>query len=101
MADQNMRILIVDDMPAMRNILKNLLNQIDFKNLHEADDGTTALVKLKNEKFDFVLADWNMPKMNGLELLKKAKANEELKDIPFLMVTAEALKDNIIAAMQA
>lgn len=101
MADQNMKILIVDDFATMRKIVRNLLNQSGFKNIHEADDGTTALAKVKKEKFDFVLADWNMPKMSGLMLLKKAKADKELKDIPFLMVTAEALKENIIAAIQA
>lgn len=101
MADQNINLLVVDDFATMRKIVRNLLNQLGFKNLHEADDGTTALAKLKKEKFDFALADWNMPEMSGLELLKKAKADKELKDIPFLMVTAEALKENIIAAIQA
>ncbi len=101
MADLNMKILIVDDSASMREVVRNFLTQIGFKNFHEAENGTTALVKLKNEKFDFILADWNMPKMNGLELLKKAKEDEDLKDIPFMMVTAEGIKENIIAAIQA
>lgn len=101
MPDQDMKILIVDDFATMRKIIRNLLGQLGYKNLHEADDGTTALAKMKNEKFDFIISDWNMPKMSGLDLLKSAKGDAELKDIPFMMVTAEALKENIIAAIQA
>ena len=101
MADLNMKILVVDDFATMRKIVGNLLRQLGFKNIEEADDGTTALEKLKNEKIDFIVSDWNMPKMSGLELLKSVKGDADLKDIPFMLVTAEALKENIIAAIQA
>lgn len=99
--DTNMKILVVDDFATMRKIIRNLLAKSGFKNIYEADDGTTALAKLQNEKFDFVISDWNMPKMSGLDLLKNLKADEILKNTPFMMVTAEALKENIIAAIQA
>ena len=103
MADTNtnMKILVVDDFATMRKIITNLLRQLGFKNITDADDGTTALEKLKGEKFDFIISDWNMPKMSGLELLKTVKGDADLKDVPFMMVTAEALKENIIAAIQA
>ncbi len=101
MADLNIKILVVDDFATMRKIVGNLLRQLGFGNIHDADDGTIALAKLKNEKFDFVISDWNMPKMSGLELLKSVKVDANLKDIPFMMVTAEALSENIIAAIQA
>ncbi len=101
MADLSMKVLVVDDFATMRKIIKNLLTQLGYKNIFEADDGTTALELLKSDKFDFIISDWNMPKMSGLELLKTAKADENLKTIPFMMVTAEALKENIIAAIQA
>ena len=101
MADLNIKILVVDDFATMRKIVGNLLRQLGFGNIHDADDGTIALAKLKNEKFDFVISDWNMPKMSGLELLKSVKGDANLKDIPFMMVTAEALSENIIAAIQA
>ncbi len=101
MADLSMKILVIDDFATMRKIIKNLLTQLGYKNIFEADDGTTALELLKSDKFDFIISDWNMPKMSGLELLKTAKADENLKTIPFMMVTAEALKENIIAAIQA
>tara|TARA_B100001964_G_C13793215_1_gene405422 strand:- start:116 stop:541 length:426 start_codon:yes stop_codon:yes gene_type:complete len=101
MADLDMKILVVDDFATMRKIVTNLLRQLGFKNIQDADDGTTALAKLKEEKFDFVISDWNMPKMSGLELLKTVKGDADLKDTPFMMVTAEALKENIIAAIQA
>ncbi len=101
MVDLNMKILIVDDYPQMRMVLKAMLTRMGFKNLHEAEEGRTALAKLKKEKFNLVLADWNMPIMSGLDLLKKAKEDEELKDTPFLMIAAEAEKENIVAAVQA
>ena len=103
MADTNtnMKILVVDDFDTMRKIITNLLRQLGFKNITDADDGTTALAKLKEGKFDFISSDWNMPKMSGLELLKTVKGDADLKDVPFMMVTAEALKENIIAAIQA
>ncbi len=100
-ADTNMKILIVDDFATMRKILRNQLGQLGFKNLDEADDGTTALPKIQSGGFDFIVCDWNMPKMSGLDLLKTVRADENTKKIPFLMVTAEALKENIVAAIQA
>ncbi len=100
-AENDLRILVVDDFATMRKIVKNILSQLGFKNTEEADDGTTALSKLKSATFDFVITDWNMPKMSGLELLKQIRASPELKHIPVLMVTAEALQENIVAAAKA
>ncbi len=100
-ANKDMRILVVDDFSTMRRIVKNILRQLGYNNVLEADDGTTALAKLKTEKIDFCVTDWNMPKMSGLELLKEIRADSQLKDIPVLMVTAEALQENIIAAIKA
>ena len=99
--DKKMKILVVDDFATMRRIVKNILRQIGFTNILEADDGSTALNVLKKEKVDLVITDWNMPKMSGLELLKAIRADENLKDIPVMMVTAEALKENIIEAVKA
>jgi two-component system chemotaxis response regulator CheY len=99
--DQNMRVLVVDDFATMRKIEKNILGQLGIKNVDEADDGSTALPKLKSTKYDVVLLDWNMPNMTGLELLKAMRAEESLKNVPVIMVTAEALKDNVVAAAQA
>ena len=93
-----MKILVVDDFATMRKIIKNILGQLGFKNIIEADDGTTAWEILQKESVDLIVSDWNMPKMSGLELLKKVRADERLKDTPFLMVTAEAQKENIIEA---
>ena len=101
MIDMNMKVLVVDDFSTMRRIIKTALKQMGFKNILEADDGTTALALLKNQKVDLILADWNMPKMSGLELLKAVKADASLKDIPFLMVTAEAQKENVLEAIRA
>jgi len=101
MPDQKMKILLVDDFSTMRRIIKNLLRQLGYSNIFEADDGTTALAKLKEEKFDFVISDWNMPKMEGIELLKAVRADENLKDISFLMVTAEAEKERVVEAVKA
>jgi len=100
-ANKDMRILVVDDFSTMRRIVKNILRQLGFNNVIEADDGTTALAKLQAEKVDFVITDWNMPKMSGLELLKAIRSSDTLKDVPVLMVTAEALQENIIAAIKA
>ncbi len=100
-ANKEMRILVVDDFSTMRRIVKNILRQLGFNNIVEADDGTTALQKLNAEKIDFVITDWNMPKMTGMELLKEIRADEKFKKIPVLMVTAEALQENIIAAVKA
>lgn len=97
----NMKILIVDDFSTMRRIIKNILRQLGFTNVQEADDGATAWPKIQAEDFDLIVTDWNMPKMSGLELLKAIRSDENLKDLPVLMVTAEALKENIIEAVKA
>jgi two-component system chemotaxis response regulator CheY len=98
--DLKMKVLIVDDFATMRRILRNILKQIGFTDIAEADDGVTALKELKKGKYDLILCDWNMPEMPGIDLLKTLKADEQLKDIPFVMVTAEAQKDNIIEAVK-
>ena len=99
--NKNMKILIVDDFSTMRRIIKNLLRDLGFTNTAEADDGATALPMLKNGNFDFLVTDWNMPIMSGLDLLREVRADENLKHLPVLMVTAEAKRDQIIAAAQA
>ena len=99
--DTSIKILIVDDFATMRRILKNILKQLGFKNLVEADDGTTAWDVLEGQSVGLIISDWNMPKMTGLELLKKVRASDTYKKIPFLMVTAEAQKQNVIEAVQA
>lgn len=99
--DKNMKILVVDDFSTMRRIVKNILRQLNFNNIVEADDGASALDILQKEKIDMVVSDWNMPKMTGLELLKAVRADDALKDIPFLMVTAEAQQENIIEAVKS
>ncbi|HCC53585.1 MAG TPA: response regulator [Desulfobulbaceae bacterium] len=100
-ADLNMKILVVDDFATMRRIIKNILTQLGFKNIIEADDGSTALVVLKSEKIGLVISDWNMPKMTGLDLLKAVRADASMTNTPFIMVTAEAQQDNIILAVKA
>ncbi len=99
--DLSIKILIVDDFSTMRRILKNILKQLGFTNVTEADDGTTALEQIKANNFDLIISDWNMPQMTGLDLLKAIRGMEEYKAIPFLMVTAEAQKQNVIEAVQA
>ena len=99
--DKNIKILIVDDFSTMRRIVKNLLNDLGFFNTTEADDGTTALVELRKGPFDLVITDWNMPGMPGIDLLKAIRADEALKKIPVLMVTAEAKREQIIEAAQS
>jgi two-component system chemotaxis response regulator CheY len=99
--DLNMRVLVVDDFATMRRIVKNVLKQIGFSDILEADDGATALDVLKENKVDLIVSDWNMPKMTGLDLLKTVRADESMKEVPFLMVTAEAQKDNVLQAVQA
>ncbi|BFM11760.1 chemotaxis response regulator CheY [Simiduia litorea] len=99
--DKNMKILIVDDFSTMRRIIKNLLRDLGFSNTQEADDGATALPMLKSGDFDFLVTDWNMPGMTGIELLKHVRADERLAALPVLMVTAEAKRDQIIEAAQA
>ncbi|MBU1003332.1 MAG: chemotaxis response regulator CheY [Proteobacteria bacterium] len=99
--DKNMRVLVVDDFSTMRRIIKNILRQLGFNNIVEADDGSTAWETLNKDKIDFIVSDWNMPELPGIDLLRKVRASEEFKDIPFLMVTAEGLQENIIEAVQA
>ncbi|MFT6343349.1 MAG: two-component system chemotaxis response regulator CheY [Paraglaciecola sp.] len=96
-----MKILVVDDFSTMRRIIKNLLRDLGFANIQEADDGNTALPMLKQGDFDFVVTDWNMPGMQGIDLLRAIRADASLKHIPVLMVTAEAKKEQIVAAAQA
>jgi len=99
--DRNMRILVVDDAQTMRRIIVNLLRQLGFTNMTEADDGTTAWDKLNSEHIDLIISDWNMPKMTGIDLLKKVRESETYKITPFIMVTAEGKRENVIAAVQA
>ena len=99
--DPGMKILVVDDFSAMRRILKNVIGQIGLTNIIEADDGTTALDVLKDNKVDLIVSDWTMPKMSGLDLLKTVRSNESTKDTPFLMVTASSQKDDVLEAVQA
>lgn len=101
MADKNMKFLVVDDFSTMRRIVRNLLKELGFTNVDEAEDGVAALGKLKGGNFEFVVSDWNMPNMTGIELLKAIRADATLKHLPVLMVTAEAKKENIIEAAQA
>ena len=96
-----MKVLVVDDFASMRRIVKNVLKQMGFTKIIEADDGSVALQVLKKEEIGLVLCDWNMPRMTGIDLLKAVKSDEDLKDIPFLMVTAEGQKDNVVEAVQA
>lgn len=99
--DLNMKVLVIDDFSTMRRIVKNILRQIGFTNIIEADDGTTAWEIINKEKVDFVVSDWNMPQMTGIELLRKVRSSEQYSGLPFLMVTAEAQQENIIEAVQA
>ncbi len=99
--DTSIKVLVVDDFATMRRILKNILKQLGFKNIVEADDGTTAWELLETQSVDLIISDWNMPKMTGLDLLKKVRASSDYAKMPFLMVTAEAQKENVIQAVQA
>ncbi|MBN3194056.1 chemotaxis response regulator CheY [Pectobacterium versatile] len=101
MADKELRFLVVDDFSTMRRIVRNLLKELGFNNVEEAEDGADALNKLRSSTFDFVISDWNMPNVDGLELLQTIRADGTLSKLPVLMVTAEAKKENIIAAAQA
>jgi len=101
MADTNMKFLVVDDFSTMRRIVRNLLKELGFQNVDEAEDGVAALSKLRGSQFDFVVSDWNMPNMTGIDLLKEIRADANLKHLPVLMVTAEAKKENIVSAAQA
>ncbi|HCZ14817.1 MAG TPA: two-component system response regulator, partial [Candidatus Accumulibacter sp.] len=97
MADPKMRILVVDDFSTMRRIVRNLLKELGFSNVDEAEDGAIALQKLQAGGFEFVVTDWNMPNMDGLTMLQNIRADATLSKLPVLMVTAEAKKENIIA----
>ena len=102
----NMKILVVDDMATMRKIIKNMLTQIGFTNITEADDGAPAWQKIQDahkagEPFEFIVSDWNMPQMTGLELLEKIRSSDEFKALPFLMMTAEAEQGNVVIAVKA
>ena len=99
--DKNMKILIVDDFSTMRRIIKGLLHELGFNNVEEADDGNTALPMLKANAYDFLITDWNMPGMNGIDLLRAVRADGKLGKLPILMVTAEAKREQIVAAAQA
>jgi two-component system, chemotaxis family, chemotaxis protein CheY len=93
--------LVVDDFATMRRILRKILKDLQFQEVIEAENGLEALKVLRSNKIDLIVSDWNMPEMSGLELLKQVRADEQLKDLPFLMVTAEAQKDNIVEAVKA
>jgi two-component system, chemotaxis family, chemotaxis protein CheY len=101
MSDPKMKFLVVDDFSTMRRIVRNLLKELGFANVDEAEDGAVALQKLQAGGFDFVVTDWNMPNMDGLQLLQAIRSTPDLKHLPVLMITAEAKKENIIAAAQA
>lgn len=99
--DKNMKIMIVDDYSTMLRILRNLLRQLEFNNVDEANNGDEALQKLRESQYNLIISDWNMAPMTGLDLLKSVRADAKLKHIPFIMVTAESKTDNVIAAKQA
>ena len=99
--DKNMSVLIVDDYKTMLRIIRNLLKQLDFDNVEEATDGTEALAKLRAGNFGLVISDWNMEPMTGLDLLKEVRADARLKNLPFIMITAESKTENVVAAKQA
>ena len=99
--DLTLKVLVVDDMSTMRRIIRNVLKQIGYTDLHEAEDGAVGLKKLREGGFGLVVSDWNMPVMSGIELLRAIRADSDIKHLPVLMVTAEAQKDNIIEAVQA
>lgn len=99
--DKNMRILVVDDYSTMTRILRNLLNQLDFRNVDDASNGSDAFDLLHQADYGLVFSDWNMQPMTGIELLRKVRADNALKHIPFIMVTAESKTENVIVAKQA
>ena len=101
MLDPEMDVLVIDDASAMRHILRNLLQELGFKHIRDAVNGQVALEKLKTKRADIVVSDWNMPVMTGIDLLRAIRADETLKNIPVLMVTAEAKQENIVEALQA
>lgn len=101
MVDKNIKILVVDDFPTMRRIVRNLLKELEFVNVDEAEDGAVGLEKVRNGNYGFVVSDWNMPNMDGLAMLQAIRADPLFAKLPVLMVTAEAKKENIIAAAKA
>ena len=101
MVNKSLKILVVDDFPTMRRIIRNLLKELGFENVDEAEDGAVGLEKLRNGGFQFVVSDWNMHNMDGLTMLQNIRADAALASLPVLMVTAEAKKENIVAAAQA
>ena len=101
MFNPDMEVLVVDDASAMRKIVRGLLKELGFKHIREAENGQTALDELRRKRADFVVSDWNMPVMTGIDLLRAIRGDERLKNIPVLMVTAEAKQENIMAAVQA
>lgn len=101
MPDLGIKIIIVDDFATMRRIIRNILKQLGYTNIEEADDGATALPMIQSNKYDLIVSDWNMPQMSGLELLKAVRSDPAVAHTPFLMVTAEAQKENIIEAVKA
>jgi|TARA_R110000851_G_scaffold165169_2_gene309987 two-component system chemotaxis response regulator CheY len=98
---KNIKILVVDDFPTMRRIIRNLLKDLGFENVDEAEDGQMGLDKVRDNNFDLIVSDWNMPNMDGLSMLQAIRADEKLAHTPVLMVTAEAKKENIVAAAKA
>lgn len=101
MVQKNIKILVVDDFPTMRRIIKNLLKDLGFENVDEAEDGQMGLDKIRNGNFDLIVSDWNMPNMDGLTMLQNVRADPNFANLPVLMVTAEAKKENIVAAAKA
>jgi len=99
--DRNMNILVVDDFSTMRRIVKNLLKELGFSKFDEADDGATAWPMVQSGKYDFIVSDWNMPQMTGIDLLRHVRKTPELKDTPFLLITAEAKRSQILEAAEA
>lgn len=99
--DMTMPILIVDDYKTMLRIVRNLLKQLGFENVEEASDGSEALNKMREQKFDLVISDWNMEPMTGIQLLREVRGDDDLKNTPFIMITAESKKENVVAAAQA
>ncbi|HPL63813.1 MAG: response regulator [Syntrophales bacterium] len=99
--DKKIKILVVDDFATMRKVIRNLLKQIGYDNVIEAENGQIAFKTLQSQQVDFIISDWNMPTMSGLELLKAIRADANLAKTPFLMVTAEALKENVVEAVKA
>ena len=99
--DMSMNIMIVDDYKTMLRIIRNLLKQLGFENVDEATDGSSALQKLREKNFGLVISDWNMEPMTGLQLLREVRADHKLKNLPFIMITAESKKENVVAAKEA